>query len=40
LDLERLLSSKGRLRVLKVLLSEGQANITRIVKETGSPLGI
>ncbi|MCG2882252.1 MAG: winged helix-turn-helix domain-containing protein [Acidilobus sp.] len=35
LDLERLLSSKGRLRVLKVLLSEGQANITRIVKETG-----
>ncbi|MGC9072382.1 MAG: winged helix-turn-helix domain-containing protein [Acidilobus sp.] len=35
MDLERLLSSKGKVRVLKVLLNEGQANITRIVKETG-----
>ncbi len=35
MDLERLLSSRGKVRVLKVLLREGQANITRIVKETG-----
>ncbi|MFP3171991.1 MAG: helix-turn-helix domain-containing protein [Acidilobus sp.] len=32
---EDILSSKGRVKVLKVLLSEGQANITRIVKESG-----
>jgi len=35
MDLERLLSSKGRIRILKLLFSEGQANISRIIKETG-----
>ncbi len=35
LDPERLLASKGKVRILRLLLREGQANITRIVKETG-----
>lgn len=35
MDLEKLIGSKGRLRVLKLLLEEGQVNITRVVKETG-----
>ena len=34
-DVEKLLSSKGRLRILRLLFSEGQANISRIIKETG-----
>lgn len=35
LDLERLLASRGKVRILRLLLREGQANITRIVRETG-----
>lgn len=35
MKVEDLLSSRGRVKVLKVLLSEGQANITRIVRESG-----
>jgi len=34
LDVERLLSSKGRVKILKLLLDKGQLNISRIVKET------
>jgi len=35
MGLEELLSSKGRVRVLKVLLRDGQANISRLIRETG-----
>lgn len=35
MKVEDLLSSRGRVKVLKVLLNEGQANITRIVRESG-----
>jgi len=35
MELEELLSSKGRVRVLKVLLRDGQANISRLIRETG-----
>lgn len=35
MSLEKLLSSKGRVRILKVLLEEEQVNITRLVRETG-----
>ncbi len=35
LDLEDICSSRGRLKVLKVVLDEGEINITRLVKETG-----
>ncbi len=34
MDVERLLSSKGRVKILKLLLDKGQLNISRIVKET------
>jgi DNA-binding transcriptional ArsR family regulator len=37
LDIEVLFESKGRFRVLRYLLREGQANISRIVRETGLP---
>ncbi|MCC6044370.1 MAG: ArsR/SmtB family transcription factor [Acidilobaceae archaeon] len=35
MELERLLSSKGRVRVLRILLREGQVNISRLIRETG-----
>ncbi|MDT7866494.1 MAG: ArsR family transcriptional regulator [Desulfurococcales archaeon] len=35
MELERLLSSKGRIRVLRILLREGQVNISRLIRETG-----
>lgn len=35
MDVERLFSGKGRVKILKILLEEGQVNITRLVKETG-----
>jgi DNA-binding transcriptional ArsR family regulator len=31
----KIISSKGKLKILRLLLREGQANITRIVRETG-----
>ncbi|MEB3764896.1 MAG: winged helix-turn-helix domain-containing protein [Desulfurococcales archaeon] len=34
MDLEKL-CSPGRIRILRYLLEEGQANVTRIVRETG-----
>ena len=37
MDIEVLFESKGRFRVLRFLLQEGQANISRIVRETGLP---
>ena len=33
--LEEVFSSRGRVRILRVLLKLGEANITKIVKETG-----
>lgn len=33
--MEELLASKGRVKILKILLEEGQVNITRLVRETG-----
>jgi len=30
-----IISSKGKVKILKLLLHEGQVNISRIVKETG-----
>ncbi|MDM7275513.1 MAG: winged helix-turn-helix domain-containing protein [Thermoprotei archaeon] len=35
MKVEKLLSSKGKVKVLKILLRDGQANISRIVRETG-----
>ncbi|MEB3779845.1 MAG: winged helix-turn-helix domain-containing protein [Desulfurococcales archaeon] len=35
MDIERLLSSKGRIKILKLLLERGQLNISRIIRETG-----
>jgi len=35
LDLEKLFGSPARIRLLKYILDEGQANITRIARETG-----
>jgi len=35
MGLEELLSSKGRVRILRVLLEEGQVNVTRLVRATG-----
>lgn len=32
---EDVLSSRGRVKILKVLCSLGEANVTRIVRETG-----
>ncbi len=37
MNIETLCESKGRFRVLKFLLEEGQANISRIIRETGLP---
>ncbi len=37
MDIEVLFESKGRFRVLRYLLGEGQVNISRIVKATGLP---
>jgi DNA-binding transcriptional ArsR family regulator len=31
----RVVASKGKLKILRLLLHEGQANITKIVRETG-----
>ncbi|MCE4621036.1 MAG: ArsR family transcriptional regulator [Desulfurococcales archaeon] len=35
MDLEQLLRSRGRVRVLKVVLEKGQINISRLARETG-----
>ncbi len=35
MEVEKLLSSKGRIKILKVLFKEEQINITRLVRETG-----
>ncbi len=35
MDLERLLRSPGRVRVLKLILKYGQINITRLARESG-----
>ncbi|MCE4599864.1 MAG: winged helix-turn-helix domain-containing protein [Desulfurococcales archaeon] len=35
MDIERLLSSKGRVKILRLLLDRGQLNISRIIRETG-----
>ncbi len=35
MDVEKLLASKGRVRILRILLKEGQVNISRLVRETG-----
>jgi len=35
MSLEELLSSKGRVRILRILLEEGQVNVTRLVRVTG-----
>ena len=35
MDIERLFSGRGRVKILKLLLEEGQVNITRLVRETG-----
>jgi len=37
MSIEVLFESKGRFRVVRFLLEVGEANITRIVKETGLP---
>ncbi|MEB3806332.1 MAG: winged helix-turn-helix transcriptional regulator [Desulfurococcales archaeon] len=37
MDLEELFESKGRFRILRFLLKEGQANISRIIRETKLP---
>ncbi len=33
--LEKIFGSKGKIKILKVIYGRGQANITRIVRETG-----
>ena len=35
MDLEQLLRSRGRVRVLKVVLERGQINVSRLARETG-----
>ncbi len=35
MEAEELLSSKAKLKILKILLREGHVNITRLVRETG-----
>ncbi|MEM0341039.1 MAG: ArsR family transcriptional regulator [Acidilobaceae archaeon] len=35
MKLEDVISSKGKLKILKLLIKKGQANITKIVRETG-----
>ncbi|MFP3230656.1 MAG: ArsR family transcriptional regulator [Caldisphaera sp.] len=35
MDIEKVLASKGKVRILKVLMKEGQVNISRLVKLTG-----
>ncbi len=37
MGVEILFESKGRFRVIRYLLEEGQANISKIVKNTGLP---
>jgi DNA-binding transcriptional ArsR family regulator len=34
-EVEEILGSKGRIKILKILFRDGYANITRIVRETG-----
>ncbi len=33
--MEDVFASRGRIRILKLLMREGEVNITRIIKETG-----
>ncbi|MCE4603409.1 MAG: helix-turn-helix domain-containing protein [Aeropyrum sp.] len=33
--LEDIITSKGKVKILKILVKDGQANITRLVRETG-----
>lgn len=35
MDLESILGSKGKIKILKILLRQGQANISLLVRETG-----
>ena len=35
MNVEELLSSKGRVKILKVLFRDGHSNISRLVRETG-----
>jgi len=35
LDIEKLLRSPGRIRVLRVILERGQINVSRLARETG-----
>ncbi|AFZ70412.1 hypothetical protein Calag_0661 [Caldisphaera lagunensis DSM 15908] len=35
MDIEKILASKGKVRILKVLMKEGQINISRLAKLTG-----
>ncbi len=35
MKIEDLLTSKGKMKILKILFKNGQANISRIVRETG-----
>lgn len=35
MKLEELFGSRGRMKILKVILSEGEVNITKLVKQSG-----
>ena len=35
MDVEEVLGSRGRIRVLRIILTEGQVTITRLVRESG-----
>lgn len=35
MKIEELITSKGKIKILKILLKNGQTNISRIVRETG-----
>ncbi len=37
MNLEKILRSPGRIKVLHYILDKGQVNITRIIRETGLP---
>jgi len=37
MNIEKLLRSPGRLRVLKYILEKGQVNITKVIRDTGLP---
>ncbi len=37
MNLEKILRSPGRIKVLRYILDKGQVNITRIIRETGLP---